>query len=92
MVLLEEEKAWNMGEQPTCDGFGRAAFTGRDHNQKLHDAVVDFGTAALDNEDILVPNRDADVNAGLAVAEFLQFTFCWLCAQPLADALNEGWV
>lgn len=38
----------------TGDGASRAAFAGGDHDQHLHDIVVDLVAAALDNEDVLV--------------------------------------
>ena len=62
----------------TSDGTGTAALASRDHDEKFHNAVVDLGAPTLDDEDVLVPNRGVDTDAGLAITEFLKLTFCWL--------------
>jgi hypothetical protein len=41
----------------TCNRLGGAAFAGRDHNEQLHDRVVDLLAAALHDEDIFVAYR-----------------------------------
>jgi hypothetical protein len=44
------------GSDNTRDLVGRPPFAGRDHNQKLHDGVIDIGTARLHDEDIFFSN------------------------------------
>lgn len=51
----------------TCYFCGRAAFAGRDHDEQLHDGVVDGGTARLDDKDILLSDTGEDLNACLAL-------------------------
>ena len=41
-----------------CDALGRGTLTGVDHDQELHEGVVDLGGSRLDNVDILVTDRD----------------------------------
>lgn len=55
--------------EPTSNRFGRATLACRDHNQKLHHGVIDLAAATLYNVDILVANRDANVDTGLAIGE-----------------------
>lgn len=46
---------------------GRAAFAGRDHDEQLHDCVIDGGTAGLDDEDIFLSDTVEDLDACLAL-------------------------
>lgn len=76
--------------QRTSDRLRRAPFARGDHNQQLHDTVIDLGAATLNNKDILVPNRDADIHTGFAIAEFSKFAFAGKCSKTLADRIREG--
>ena len=69
----------------TGDGTGTSALASRDHNEQFHDTIVDLGTPALHDEDILVTNRCIDANTGLAIAKFLEITFGRLSTKTLAD-------
>ena len=62
-------------QERTCDGSCWATFAGRDHDQKLHNTVIDLAAATLDNIDILIPNRHIDIHPGLSIAEFSQVGF-----------------
>lgn len=53
------------------------AFTGGDHDQKLHNTVVDLPTSALDDEDILLSYRSLNAHGGFSVAEFLEICLGW---------------
>lgn len=55
------------GRRLTGDFGGRTAFAGRDHDQQLHDGVVDLGTARLDDEDIFLSNTIGDFDACFAL-------------------------
>lgn len=41
-----------------CDALGRGTLAGIDHDQELHEGVVDLGGSRLDDVDILVTDRD----------------------------------
>lgn len=56
----------------TSDLGGRASFAGRDHDEQLHDGVVDLGTARLDDENILLPDAGQDLNRCLALERLPQ--------------------
>ena len=58
----------------TCNRLGAATFASRNHDQELHQAIVDLTATALYNEDFLVSNRCVDTDRSLAIAEFLKFT------------------
>lgn len=73
----------------TSYGFGGTTLAGRDHDEKLHDAVIDFLAAALDNEDILIASRGTQIDAGLAVAELGQLACGRLSPESVADGLGE---
>lgn len=48
--------------------FGsRAAFAGRDHDEQLHDGVIDPWATGLDDEDILLPDTLEDLDTRLAL-------------------------
>lgn len=51
----------------TSDLACRAALASRDHDQQLHDGVVDLRTAGLDDEDVLVAGARQDADAGFAL-------------------------
>lgn len=51
----------------TCDLVRRAAVTRLDHDQQLHDCVVDLGAAGLDNEDVLFSDARQNAHTGLAL-------------------------
>lgn len=55
------------GKRLTGNLVGRATFAGRDHNQKLHDGVIDLGAARLDDKDILFSNTSQHSDARLAL-------------------------
>lgn len=46
----------------TGDGFGGTAFAGGNHDEELHDSVIDLGAAALHNKNILVTDRGFDTD------------------------------
>jgi hypothetical protein len=52
----------------TRDRSGGAALAGIDHDEQLHDVIVDLAAATLHNEDILVADRRLDLNRRLAIA------------------------
>lgn len=56
----------------TCYRFRAATFACTDHNQELHDIVVDLVAPALHNKDILSSNWGVDVDRSLSIAEFLE--------------------
>ena len=45
----------------------RSCLAGIDHDQELHEMVVDACTSCLDNEDILVTNRLPNRDGGLLI-------------------------
>lgn len=45
------------------DTGSRCNLASVDHDQKLHDVVVDLATAALDDKDVLASNRLANLHA-----------------------------
>lgn len=51
----------------TCDFVRGAAFAGADHDEKLHDGVVDPRTAGLHHENILLTNASQDPDTRLAL-------------------------
>lgn len=55
----------------TCDLVGRAALAGIDHDQELHDGVVNLGTARLHDKDILFTDARENSNTCLALTERL---------------------
>lgn len=65
-VQLQDDRLREGGELTGYLG-GRAAFAGRDHDEQLHDCVIDGGTAGLDDEDILLSNTVEDLDACLAL-------------------------
>ena len=70
-------KANGAGKGLTSDGLCGTTFTGRDHNQKLHNAVVDLSAAALDDEDILLSYRSLNAHGGFSVAELPEICLGW---------------
>lgn len=62
-----ESMGWVRGGKLTGYLGSRAAFAGRDHDEQLHDGVVDCGTAGLDDEDILLSDTGEDLDACLAL-------------------------
>lgn len=59
-VLSSIRKTRDHGSHPgrRCD------LTGVDHDEKLHEVVVDFSTATLDDIDIFAPHALTDLDAG----------------------------
>ena len=53
----------------TGDLVCRAALAGRDHDEQLHDGVVDLGAAGLDDKHVLLPNTSEDADACFAIGE-----------------------
>lgn len=51
----------------TCNFVGRATFEGIDHDQQLHDGVIDLGTARLNDKDILFTDARQDPNTCFAL-------------------------
>ncbi len=49
-------------ERLTCYRLGASAFACTDHNQELHDIIIDLITAALHDEDILAADGCIDIN------------------------------
>lgn len=60
-----------MPVERTCDLVGRATLASRDHDEQLHDGVVDSGTPRLDNEDILLSDACEDPDTCLALGSQL---------------------
>lgn len=56
-----------------------------DHDEHLQKTVVDLVASALDNEDILVPNRRFKADRDFAVAELLQFDLGWCGSEAFAN-------
>lgn len=63
LVLASIGEARNDGS----DAAGRGSLAGIDHDQELHEVVVDLAASGLDNEDILVTDRLSDGDRGLLV-------------------------
>ena len=78
--------------QRTSNRLGRTSLACRDHDQKLHHAVIDLAAATLDDVDILVPYRGVDVHAGLTIGEFTKVCFSGRRPQPFADSICEAGV
>lgn len=53
--------------RPTCDFVRGTSLAGRNHDEQLHDAIIDLRTTGLHNEDILLPNAGHDLDAGFAL-------------------------
>lgn len=51
----------------TCDFVGGAALARRDHDEQLHDGVINPGAPRLDNEDILLSDACEDPDTCLAL-------------------------
>lgn len=46
---------------------GRATLAGRDHDQELHDGVIDPGAPGLDDKHVLFPDTSHDPHASFAL-------------------------
>lgn len=79
-------------ESPTSNRLGRTTFAGGDHNEKLHDAVIDLATAALHDIDILVSHGDTNVDAGFTIGELAQVSFSGGGTQALTDSICKTWM
>lgn len=77
------------GRGPTSDRLCRTAFAGGDHDEQLHEAVIDPITAALYNENILVPNGGPKLDRRFTVAEFGELAFRGLYSKPFADSVDK---
>lgn len=79
----------------TSDLVGRAAFAGIDHDQKLHDGVVDLGTPRLNDEDILLAHTGQDPNARLALLfcslVSLECVMHWAKAREPQEETQNSW-
>ena len=79
LVLSRIEEVRNDGRDPP--GAGRLA--GVDHDEELHQAVVDVVRGrGLQNEDILVSDRLADRHRGLLIRIVEAHGLCDLDAEP----------
>lgn len=54
----------------TSNTLGGTSLARGDHDEHLHQAVIDIATTALNDEDILVSNRRRDTDRSLSIAEF----------------------
>lgn len=88
--------AWGIHEQYvsglTGDGLGGTAFAGRDHDEKLHDGIVDLLAAALHDEDILITDGGLDADGRLAVAELTEVALGRLSSKSLTDSIDKPWM
>lgn len=73
----------------TGDGLGRTTFAGGDHDEHLHETVVNLVTAALYNKDILIADRGPELDRRLAIAEFGELAVGSLGPQPVAYSVNQ---
>lgn len=78
--------------EATGDGLRRAAFTSRDHDEKLHEGIIDLVAATLNDKDILITDGSIDTDRCLAVTEFPKVALRTLGAKPLTDSIDEPWV
>ena len=83
--LLRVGELWDDGGDLRC----RTALACRDQDQQLHDMVIDVLGAALDDVDVLVSNRDADLHRRLTVGKLLQRSRRRFDAQVLANEVAE---
>ena len=64
----------------------------RYHDEEVHQGIVDFSSAGLDDVDIFTPDRVLDLAAGLADRELGEETVARRNAQDVADAVDQLWM
>ncbi|KAH3682786.1 hypothetical protein WICPIJ_006245 [Wickerhamomyces pijperi] len=52
--------------------------TGRNHDQKFHNVIINVLGPRLDHVHVFVTNGDANLNRGLTIGELFQGTWSWL--------------
>ena len=93
------ERAWSaftldgllLSGRHTSDLAGRTSLASRDHDQKLHNRVVDLGAAGLNDEDILLTDAGKDPDARLSVRELGELSISWRHTQVFAYFAGKGW-
>jgi len=88
LVLLVLARVREAGDDGG-DARRRRYFARVDHDQQLHQVVVDLAAARLDDVDVLAAHRLADLDARLEVAELLGHHLAQVHAQPVDDALRQ---
>ena len=71
------------------DAAGGSAAQGIDHDQQLHEAVIDGLAGGLDHENVAAANGLVDGNGNFAVGEGLHLSVAQLGADLLADVLSQ---
>lgn len=92
------ERAWSaftldgllLSGRHTSDLAGRASLASRNHDEQLHDGVVDLGAAGLNDEDILLADAGEDPDARLSVGELGELSISWRHTQVFAYFAGEG--
>ena len=83
-----EQVVWPI-EWLTCYRLGTSPLAGTNHDQKLHETVIDPVTAALHDENILATDGCADIDWSLSIAKLLELAFRGAGWEPLTDRFNE---
>lgn len=78
-------------ERRTSDLVCRTALASRNHNEQLHDGVVDLGAARLDDKDILLSHAGENPDAGLAIGKLGELGVSWSHPQVRTYFAREGW-
>ncbi|KAH3661700.1 hypothetical protein OGAPHI_006550 [Ogataea philodendri] len=73
----------------SSDLGSRTTFTSRNQNQQLHDMVVCLGGSRLDDVNVLVSHRNADLDAGLPVGKLLKGDRSSIDPQLFANKLSQ---
>ena len=74
------------------DAAGAGTLAGVDHDEQLHQAVVDRLAGGIDEEHVAAADGLIQGNAGLAVSEALDLRLAQLGADDLADLLRQSGV
>ena len=72
------------------DAIGRGAFQGIDHDEQLHEGVVDRAAGGLHDVDIRTAHVFFNLDADFSVAERRNRRLAELCAEIGADLMSEG--
>ena len=72
------------------DAVGRGTTAGVDHNQQLHEVVVDGAAGGLDQEHVAAADRLAEVDGNFAVGELLAGDVAQFKTHCIGDALGQS--
>ena len=73
----------------SSDGLGRSSLASSNHDKELHHTIIDLRTPTLNDEDILVSDRGADLHACLAIRKVSKLAFCGRSAQSSTNRLCQ---